>query len=96
MNGSHPAWKRLVRLAAAPDAKPEMAPTGFATRVAARAFETSAVFGVPLERYVWRALGVATLVMIVTVALNVRPVIRGIEEEALSLVDAVVAGETNL
>jgi hypothetical protein len=65
----HP-WSRLVRAARrAPDEREAAAPYGFATRVGALAF--SSVRSVSLvERYAFRALGIAGLLAVLSVAVN--------------------------
>jgi hypothetical protein len=65
-------WQRLAAAARqAPDDRDLAAPPGFATRVAARAFATAeAPFSALLARFSWRALGVASLLAVVSVAAN--------------------------
>ncbi|MBS0633393.1 MAG: hypothetical protein JSS11_15900 [Verrucomicrobia bacterium] len=70
MNPHDQAWQRLVTAArrAPADPRDTAAPYGFAARVAARAFTSDAPLSFFFERFSWRALGVACLLMAVTVA----------------------------
>jgi hypothetical protein len=66
----HP-WTRLTRAArSVPDARDTAAPYGFATRVAALALAAEQSAGSLLERLSLRALGVACLLTMLTVAAN--------------------------
>jgi hypothetical protein len=64
-------WQRLARAARrATDARDEAAPYGFATRVAAQAFAAKDSANPILERFAWRALGLACLVAVLGIAAN--------------------------
>jgi hypothetical protein len=72
MNPQNPGWDKLVALARrARDDRPETAPYGFATRVAAQAMggelpSTATLF----ERWSWRAVAIAGMFAAVSVAAN--------------------------
>lgn len=69
MNPGRTPWSRLVAAARqAPDDRLLSAPVGFATRVAALAAAAEPRFAAVVERLAWRALGVAALVAVVSVA----------------------------
>jgi hypothetical protein len=73
MNSSIPPdpWPRLVAAARrAPDDRDVTAPYGFATRVAALAMAQERVAISLMERFALRALGVACLLALVSVATN--------------------------
>ena len=71
MKPSEFKWQRLARAARrATDTRDEAAPYGFATRVAAQAFAARETSSPILERFAWRALGVACLVAVLGVAAN--------------------------
>ena len=79
----HP-WSRLVAAArSAPDDRDPSAPFGFSTRVAALALSApprpslSLVF----ERLSWRALGVACLLMLASVAVSYPAIARAFDDE---------------
>ena len=86
MNSSHPdPWQKLVRLAReAPPLsdRPVAAPLGFSTRVVARSGYVGerSVFGL-FESQAFRALSVASVLAIATVALNLSPVLQAFHEE---------------
>ena len=64
MNPKHPhdPWTRLIAAArTVRDERPESAPFGFSTRVAARALAGRRQGGSLIERFAWRAVGVAAL-----------------------------------
>lgn len=86
------AWERLVAAARnAPEASPAEAPYGFSTRLAARAFETPRDRQTsPFVRFSWPALGLAALVMAVTVATNLKPVLASFAEDVATLSDPIV------
>jgi hypothetical protein len=66
----HP-WSRLVAAARrAPDERDPAAPYGFATRVAALAMTRERAVNSLLERFSLRALGIACLLAMVSVAAN--------------------------
>lgn len=72
MKPEETAWLRLAAAARrAEDHRDEAAPYGFATRVAALALAERRVSAAALfERFSWRALGVAGLLALVSVASN--------------------------
>ncbi|MDE3084857.1 MAG: hypothetical protein KGJ37_06540 [Verrucomicrobiota bacterium] len=72
MNTPDPRWQRLVAAARqARDERGMAAPCGFATRVAARALAAAEQpFSALLARFSWRALGIATLLALASVAAN--------------------------
>jgi hypothetical protein len=71
MSLPHPNWRRLVAAARrAPGPDGGDAPHGFATRVVARAFASSAAAPPLLERFALRALGLACLCAVLAVAAN--------------------------
>lgn len=88
------AWQNLVAAARqAPVEGDATAPYGFSTRVVARAFAGEPDRVAPFAafaRFSWPALGVAVLVMTVTVAVNIKPVMNGIEDEVASMSEPVV------
>lgn len=66
----HP-WSRLTAAARhASDPRDTAAPYGFATRVAALAMAVERPMGSLFERLSWRALGVACLLAVASVAVN--------------------------
>jgi hypothetical protein len=94
------AWTRLVHAARQPsttaDARPETAPFGFSTRVAAQAFaamETERVSSL-FSRYAWRALGVSCVLMTVCVFTSLRPIMTAIEEETAELTDTSIDSDS--
>lgn len=67
----HHPWSRLTAAARrAPDPRETAAPYGFATRVAALAVAREPAGGSLLERFSFRALSVACLLMCLSVAAN--------------------------
>ncbi|MDB6128625.1 MAG: hypothetical protein JWM35_2521 [Verrucomicrobia bacterium] len=71
MNSPEQRWTRLAaRARTASDARSTEAPYGFATRVAALAASAERFKGSLLERFSWRALGVACLLALVTTAVS--------------------------
>lgn len=72
MNPQNPGWEKLVGVArGARDDRPESAPYGFATRVAALALAGEGLSGATLfERWSLRAVAVAGLLAVLTVAVN--------------------------
>lgn len=91
MNSNNSEWQRLVAAARRAPADPAaQAPYGFATRVAAQAFERSTGPATNLlTRLSWGAIGMAALVMAITIATNLGPVMKGIEEDSAALADPV-------
>lgn len=66
----HP-WSRLVAAARrVRDERDASAPFGFATRVGARAFSGERIMGSLLERFALRAVGVASLLAVLSVVAN--------------------------
>jgi hypothetical protein len=88
MNPTHTAWNRLATSARlAPAAEGSPAPLGFATRIAARAFERA-----PASLYAlfsWRALGMAALIAAVCVAFNLNSVLKARDDGPLTVTDPV-------
>ena len=72
MKTSASAWQRLVAAARhAPDNRDDAAPFGFATRVSALAMANQPpAMRAMMSRLSWRALGVALMLMIVSIAAN--------------------------
>ena len=70
MNPENPSWEKLVALARrAQDERPESAPFGFSTRVAALAMAGEGRVSVTLfERWSWRALAIAGMFAAASVA----------------------------
>jgi uncharacterized membrane protein YcjF (UPF0283 family) len=65
-------WTRLVVAARqVPDERDSAAPYGFATRVAALAFSSERRVGSAFDRFALRALGVAFLLTVATLASNI-------------------------
>lgn len=98
-NLNHPQhpWARLTRAArAVRDERDATAPYGFATRVAALALAPERALSSLFERFALRALGVACLLALGSVALNYREVAgagwlggANVEAEVLSSPDVV-------
>jgi len=99
MKPSPSEWQRLVAAArqAPPDADVS-APYGFSTRVAALAQRGGRGEGVsPFTRFSLRALGLAALVMAVTVAANFKPVMNSFADDVAALSDPVLdAGDSSI
>ncbi len=88
MKPSLSEWQRLVRAARqAPDKFEDSAPWGFSTRVVAESHTVRQGGGTANEfaRFSWRALGVAALVMVTTVAANYQPVMTRLVDDANTL-----------
>jgi hypothetical protein len=84
MNPTDPkhAWSRLAAAARqAPAAGETAAPYGFSTRVAALALAQERVTASLLERFSLRALGVACLLALVSVATNYAAVANALAEQ---------------
>lgn len=83
------AWPRLtaaVRAAIAADTRDTTAPYGFATRVVARALGPKHAAAAPLiVRYATRAFGIACLLAILLVSINLGTILRDISDEAAVL-----------
>ncbi len=84
------AWPRLtVAARLAPPATDAAAPSGFATRVVALAFERpKASLAALCDLFSWRALAAAALIAIVSVAANLNAVLGG-EDDVLAVNDPV-------
>ena len=73
----HP-WNRLVAAArAVPDDRDPAAPYGFTTRVVALAFSREGKVASLFERFAMRAVGIACLLALVSVAVNYRTLAGG-------------------
>lgn len=71
INDPHHPWSRLVKAARnAADSGDCAAPYGFATRIAARAMSGERVLGSLLERFAFRAVGIASLLALASIAAN--------------------------
>lgn len=96
MKSSLSEWQRLVAAARqAPDLSEAFAPFGFSTRVVARSSVGRQSGGAASEfaRFSWRALGVAALVMALTVAANYQPVMTRLADDANALSDPMLDPE---
>ncbi len=92
MSQNHPAWDKLVKAARhAEPPRDETAPYGFATRVAARAMATERSHFSLFARYSLRALGVASLMAVASVATNYSAISSTFSDEpsVTTLVDPV-------
>lgn len=86
----HP-WNRLTRAArAVRDDRDTAAPAGFATRVAAIAFEREFSLVSLFERYSWRAVGVAGLLAVLSVVVNFSALTVPSETEEDELADSAI------
>jgi hypothetical protein len=87
-----PAWQRLIAAArrAPADERDTAAPHGFATRVAARALTAEPPMASLLERFSWRALGVAGLLAVACVAADYS-VFAGNSDDEIPADDGAVA-----
>jgi hypothetical protein len=72
MNPNDTGWQKLVAAARrSTDDRDTAAPYGFSVRVAALAMSAHPVFAKSqLERFSWRALGIAALLALISVAAN--------------------------
>lgn len=95
MNPEDAAWQKLVAAArrAPADERETAAPYGFATRVAALAMAAEPrPMAALLERFSWRALGLAALLAVASVAVNYGSLAaKTAEEEAIFDETAVTA-----
>lgn len=66
----HPWWRLTAAARAVRDERDTSAPYGFSTRVAALAFSQDRAVSFVFERFAFRALSVATLLAVFSVALN--------------------------
>jgi hypothetical protein len=81
----HP-WSRLVAAARqAPDDRDASAPYGFATRIAALAVHPQRTMASLLERFSLRAVGIAGLLALASVAMNYQNIKTGTAGEAIVL-----------
>jgi hypothetical protein len=99
MNPSDPnqPWARLVAAARhAPDERGTEAPYGFATRVAALAFAPDRELKTLWERLSFRALGVACLLALLSVAANYSSFANALAEEEGATADDPVTEMINL
>ena len=85
MNPKNPSWQKLVAVARqARDDRPETAPYGFATRIAALAMAGEVPEHANLfERWSWRAVAIAGLFAAVSVAANYTALTSSVEEDFL-------------
>ncbi len=86
-------WQKLIELARkAPVDTEASAPYAFSTRVVAQAFsETSAAAtSVSAAKIYLRAMGVAGLIAVVTVAANLKPVLNNLDDDVATLSDPTV------
>ena len=91
MNDFESQWQRLVAAARqAPDSRDLAAPPGFTTRVAARALSAEAPgLAALFDRLSFRALVVAGLLMVATLAVSYSALAGGDEEEDQVMIDPV-------
>jgi hypothetical protein len=90
MNPSDKKWPRLAAAARrAGDPRDTSAPVGFATRVAALGLAPGRAAGSLLERFSFRALGLAALLAVVCVATNYSTLVGALSDEAASADDPV-------
>jgi hypothetical protein len=90
MNTTRTAWNRLAaaaRRSPAPLPESSPAPFGFATRVAALALSRPPAS--LYEFFSWRALGMAALIAIVSVAANLGSVLNSLDDDPLAVGDPV-------
>ena len=94
MNELNSPWTRLAagaRLAPA-DSRDASAPAGFATRVVALAFaRAEPSFSALFARFSWRALGVASLLMVAGVSFGFTSVVNAFEANDTASVNDPVA-----
>lgn len=93
MNPENPSWEKLVALARrARDERPETAPYGFSTRVAALAMAGEGRLSASLfERWSWRAVAIAGMFAAVSVAASYTSSPSAADDEFLSDERAVAA-----
>ena len=93
MNPENPSWEKLVALARrARDDRPETAPYGFSTRVAALAMAGEGYSAVSLfERWSWRAVAIAGMFAAASVAASYTSAPSAAEDEFISDDRAVAA-----
>ena len=94
MNTNPSPWHRLTAAARqAPDERDLTLPYGFSTRVAAMAM-TAPTPNMLIQRLSLRALGVAGLLMVATIAANAGPILAALQDEAASLGDSAATSES--
>jgi len=84
MNPRNSIWFRLAALArlAPADTRAEAAPHGFSARVAALAFvAVEPSLSAVLARFSWRALTVAALVMVASIATGYKPLVSSFSQD---------------
>lgn len=93
MKPENPSWEKLVALARrARDERPETAPYGFSTRVAALAMAGEGRLSASLfERWSWRALAIAGMFAAVSVAASYTSGPSAADDEFISADRAVAA-----
>ena len=97
MSQNHPAWDKLVSAARrAPADQDSSAPYGFATRVAAQAMASDRTHFSLFARYSLRALGVASLLAIASVAANYSAIASTFTDEPVVTADDPVAEAINI
>src|SRR4051812_37012510 len=95
MSSLLPPWQRLAAAARqAPEERDSTLPYGFSTRVAALAMASPASSTLKLRRLSLRALGVGSLLMLVTIAANAGPILTALQDEAEALGDTTVGVES--
>jgi hypothetical protein len=78
-------WHRLIAMARrVDDERDPSAPYGFATRVAALAFSAERPLYSLLERFSLRALVLAGVLTVITVATNLAPILNAVDDEAVT------------
>lgn len=89
------AWERLVASARrAPESDDVVTmPAGFATRVVAMAFARGRERSLAslLERFSWKALGLAAGLAVASVAFNIGPILNALERDVMAAQDPVTA-----
>ena len=90
MNPTDSQWPRLTAAARrATDARDTTAPYGFATRVAALAFLPERMAASLLERFSLRALALAGVLAVVSLASNYSTLVSAFQDETASVDDPV-------
>lgn len=89
-NPTHTAWQRLTAAARlAPRDGPVAAPFGFATRVSAQAMAARPRLPSLYELFSWRAVSMAALIAILSVAANLLPVLNSLHDDSVAVSDPV-------
>ncbi len=89
-NPTHTAWHRLTAAARlAPREGPVVAPFGFSTRVSAQAFAARPLLPSLYELFSWRALSMAALIAVLSVAANLSPVLNALRDDPVAVTDPV-------